>query len=124
MIRRDAFIVPPGARVMLAGLTVTLGPFLTIGLIVVVREIVPLNPLRLVTLSVALPDCPLAKDNDDGLTLRLKSGAAVTVTFPSRMFSGRTPLGLTICTQMLSLLVPLHPPGKRMKDPEVALTTL
>lgn len=123
---RMPVMVPPDVSVTLAGVIDTPGALFSAGEIVADKVTVPVNPLILVTLIIALPDCPLIIVSDVGLTVRPISGR-VTVTLALRMFSGSTPLGtlgLLTVTQMLSLLLPEHPPGNRINEPAVAPTTL
>src|SRR5881628_3582779 len=101
-----AVALPPGDRFRLVGVSVTPGPFLTLG--VMVAE----------SVTVELADWPLMMVKEDGLVRLAKSGGgAVDVKLASRTFSGSTPpgaFGFVTVTHMLSLLVPLQPTGNKM----------
>jgi len=113
-----AVSLPPGDRFRLVGVSVTPGPFLTLGVMVAERVTVPVKPFRLVSVTVELADWPLMMVKEDGLVRLAKSGGgAVDVKLASRTFSGSTPpgaFGFVTVTHMLSLLVPLQPTGNKM----------
>ena len=70
-----AVAVPPDVSVMLVGASEMVGFFLAkTGVIDADSEIVPLNPFRLVIVSIELPDCPTWITIDDGLDVREKVG--------------------------------------------------
>ena len=67
---------PPGDSVTLVALKVAPGPPETLG----VRVTVPLNPLRLVSIIVEVPEAPAGKVMEFGVADMLKSGPRATVT--------------------------------------------
>lgn len=70
--------VPPEVRVKLVGLQVALRPVAGDTVLERVRD--PVNPLRLVRVTVDDPDVPTGNVTVDGLTVTLKSGGAITLT--------------------------------------------
>lgn len=67
--------VPPDVTVMLVGTSEIVGFFLAkTGVIDADRETDPLNPFRLVIVSIELPDCPTWMTIDEGLEVREKVG--------------------------------------------------
>ena len=68
--------VPPGEKMMLAGVTLTVRPAGA----ETSRFTVPVNPLRLVTVAVEVPDEPCATLRLLGLVVREKSACAAALT--------------------------------------------
>ena len=60
-----AVSLPPGDRFRLVGVSVTPGPFLTLGVMVAERVTVPVKPFRLVSVTVELADWPLMMVKED-----------------------------------------------------------
>ncbi len=77
---RLQFDVPdaPEARVKLVGVQVAVSP--VTGETVLDRVKVPVNPLRLVRVTVEVPVDPTGKVTIVGLAMMLKSGGAITLT--------------------------------------------
>ena len=64
---------PPLVRVIAVGLKEAVGPLLIMGLTVTVRLTVALNPFRLVSVMLLVPEEPLRMLNTVGLALIVKS---------------------------------------------------
>src|SRR2546426_11148312 len=123
-----AVVLPSGDRLRLVGVSVTPGPFLTLGVMVAERVTVPLKPFRLVSTTVELADWPLMMVREDGLVRLAKAGGgAVDEKLASRTFSGSTPpgaFGFLTGTRMLSLPVQLQPTRHKITGSRVGATIL
>jgi hypothetical protein len=126
-IERIAAADDPAVSVTLVGLmdqVLQEGGQVVRGMGDVVRETVPANPLMLVMLMTDVPVVPAWMVSELGFADIVKSGGAVLVKLASKMFSGSMTPAMTTVTQVLSLLVPVQPVGKRMKVPVVLPTML
>jgi hypothetical protein len=113
--------VPPDERVTEPALSVAVGLWRPVDVMLLERLIVPVNPPTLVRVMVDVPWDPRTRVRLVGLAEMVKLGLGL----PGIVSESGVPVPFAIVTQKpLTLVGPLHPVWKFMTVPDVVATTL